>query len=354
MPYQDPQARGDIFHINNMKSQQAYGTFLVVAASMTFALIALIVKSDPLPATLAAEVRFFISWLMSVAFMLRYQKESGLSWFGPAKIRCSLILRGFLICGFVTLWWAALPMAPLGDCIAVVYCGPLLTVVLSRFMFGEKVLPVFPIQAFLAMAGMCFIIQPPMLLSALGMVPASDSGGGHYFLVIAAMIVSALIPLATYSTKEANWIEVEHVTNFLAVFVLNPLVFCFQNAAAGETFLELPPIGAWEVGLIVMAALGSFAGVAMQTRGFQMADPGRASMFTYLEIPFAYLIQVLATNNAVSQSSIIGAFLVLLSCLLGVVAELRSSNSRDVTAVEELLLKEQFREDSKEDLVLGA
>lgn len=335
-----------------MVTKQVYGTCLVVAASLTFALVALIVKADPLPATVAAEVRFFVAWLMSVGFMVRYRKERALSWLGPAKMRRGLALRGFLICSFVTLWWAALPMAPLGDCIAIVYCGPLLTVCLSRVMFGEKMLQVFPIQAFLATAGMCMISQPPMLLSILNIAPASNTAGGQYSLVIAAMIVSALIPLVTYSTKEASWIEVEHVTNFLAVFVLNPSVFVVQQFVTHEAVVALPPIDIWEVGLIVTAALGSFLGVAMQTRGYQMADPGKAGMFTYLEIPFAYLIQIIGTPNPVSLSSIIGAVLVVLSCLLGVAAELRSS--REKTEVEELVLKEHYTELSEEDSVHGA
>ena len=44
----------------------------------------------------------------------------------------------------------------------------------------------------------------------------------------------------------------------------------------------------WEIGLIVIAALASFAGDAMNTCGYQMAEPGKAAMFRYLEIPFSY------------------------------------------------------------------
>merc|ERR1712216_690214 len=107
--------------------------------------------------------------------MLRYQSERELKWFGPAMIRWSLVLRGFLTCSFVTLWWAALPTAPLGDCIAVIYCSPLLTVLLSRVVLGEKILLVFPIRALSATIGMAFIVQPPSLLRAFNLAPAGDS-----------------------------------------------------------------------------------------------------------------------------------------------------------------------------------
>lgn len=305
---------------------QVYGTMLVVSAAMTFALVALVVKQDPLPTVLATEARFFVSWVMSVAFMLRYRSEQGLNWFGPPQLRWGLVLRGVLLYSFVMLWWSALTMAPLGDCIAVIYCDPLLTVLLSALFLGEKRLAVFPLQALLAITGMCCIVQPPALLALLGLPPAETvGGGGNYTLVVAAMCVSGVMPIVTNQTKEASWIEVEHVTNFLTVFILNPVVYCVQQFAKDEPVWAMPAVDAWGVGLIVLAALGSFVGVAMQTRGYQLADPGKAAMFTYMEIPFGYLLQQFGTRSQIEMHSVLGAFLVILACLLGAVA-LQSSS----------------------------
>lgn len=317
----------------------AFGTFLVVAASLIFALVALVVKKDPLPVTLEVGTRFFVGCLMSLAFMIRYRSECALNWFGPANIRWLLILRGLLTYSFVTLWWAALPMAPLGDCIALIYCSPFLTVIFSRVMLGEEVLAVFPIQAFLATAGVCFIVQPPLLLRALDLDPANSSGAGSYTLVVAAMIVAAIMPVVTNQAKDASWIEVELITNALAVLVLNPFVLCAQQFATGEASWGLPALGAWEVGLIALAALGSSAGFAMQTRGYQIADPGKASMYNYLEIPFAYILQIIGTDSPMSSNSVVGAILVIFACLLGAFAQIRSEK-KECTTGEEPLLQE--------------
>lgn len=318
---------------------QAYGTVLVVSASLIFALVAFIVKKDPLPRTMAVETRFLVGWLMSLAFMTRYRSERGLNFFGPAKIRWVLLLRGLLSYSFVKLWWVALLMAPLGDCTAVVYCSPFLTVLWSRLLLGEKELAIFPIQALIATTGMCFIVQPPLLSRALDLAPADASSGGNYTFAILATVVASIMPVVTLNTKDASWIEVEHVTNFLAVFVLNPIFFCAQQFAKGETVLVPPAVSVWEVAFIVVAALASSAGVALQTRGYQMADPGKASMFTYVEIIFSYSLQVLGTHSPITTNSMIGAILVLLACLLGAAAQSRSSKSQD-TALEAPLVKE--------------
>merc|ERR1719171_491096 len=100
---------------------------------------------------------------------------------------------------------------------------------------------------------MCFIVQPPFLLKAFGLSEAGAGSNGDYTLVLAAMVVAAVLPVVTRQTKEASWIEVEHVTNFLAVFVLNPIVCITQQFAKGESPLAMPPLSASEVGLIAAA-----------------------------------------------------------------------------------------------------
>lgn len=318
-----------------MLSKQVVGTFLVVSAAFTFALVAFIVERDPLPTSLAAEARFIVCWLVSIVFMLRYRTERSLKWFGPSKMRWRLLFRGCLTCSFVTLWWAALPSAPLGDCIAVIYCAPIVTVCLSRVMLGEKVLAVFPIQALCAVAGAMFIVEPPFLVALLN--PDRDArSGGDYSFVIGALLVGAVTPIVTRQTKEASWIEVEHVTSFAAVFVLNPLSICVQQAAKGEFVLDLPDIDAYGVGLVVLAAMGSFLGVAMQTRGYQLAEPGKAGMYNYLEIPFGYVLQVIGTDSPMTLFSIIGSCLILLSCLVGALAQVQKSKQNASNAARDL------------------
>lgn len=323
------------------------GAILVIFAGMIFGLVALVVKKNPLPTTVATEARFFVGWIMSVVFMIGHRSDHALEWFGPAKIRWSLILRSILQVSFLTLWWAALPLAPLGDCIAIMYCAPLLTVLWSGIVLGEQMLTVFPIQALLATTGMCFIVQPSFLLSSLNLAPANTSGGEDYTLAVAATFVSSIMPVVTRQTKEASWIEVEHAANFLAVFVLNPCVFFGLQFAKGGAVSALPSVSVSEVALVILASLASSVGVALQTCGYQMAEPGKASMFMYLEVPFAYLLQLIGTQSPISTNSIFGAILVLLACLLGAGKQFRSmcqstdleegQIQQDVESAEELI-----------------
>merc|ERR1711920_988528 len=75
-------------------------------------------------------------------------------------------------------------------------------------------------------------------------------------------------------------------------------------------------VGPTEVGLIVLVAVGSFVGIAMETKGYQLAEVGKASMFRYVEIPFAYVLQHLGTSAPVTSQAVLGSTLILASCVL--------------------------------------
>merc|ERR1719217_1204284 len=74
-------------------SEQIEGTILVVGAACTFALVALVVKTDQLPLLVATQCRFLVCWVVAIAFMLKYRSARNLHWFGPYELRKWLLLK---------------------------------------------------------------------------------------------------------------------------------------------------------------------------------------------------------------------------------------------------------------------
>merc|ERR1719409_2003 len=130
---------------------------------MVFALVAWVVKTDTLALLPATECRFAVSWVVAIIFMLMFRKSRGLSWFGPAELRKLLVLKSVVSFGFITLWWAALRRAPLGDCITIIYSSPVLTSLWSRFIDGEQLTSEFPFQVALVSTGVVLVIDPPFM-----------------------------------------------------------------------------------------------------------------------------------------------------------------------------------------------
>lgn len=306
-------------------SDQFWGTVLVVAASFTFACIALVVQVDVLPILWATEARFLVCWLVAVTFMASFKASRNLQWFGPPALRNVLFLKAVLSFSFVSAWWAALRQAPVGDCIAIIYCGPILTSLWSAGMLGEELPSAFPLQAVLVMVGVMLIVDPPFL--HYGLVLPDPKGDGDYRLVFAGLLINSVIPIVTRQTRACSWIEVEHVCSFSASWLLNPLLLSGQYNFYG-TLPKLPKTAIREGALIILAALGAFVAVALETRGYQLAEPGKAAMFRYVEVPFAYVLQLAGTQQPVQLQAAIGSLLIIASVGLGAVEQRARENAQ--------------------------
>jgi len=302
---------------------------------LTFASIALVVTVDTLPVLPATEARFLVCWVLAVFFMLRFRVSRGLHWFGPPGLRHLVLLKAALSFSWVTLWWSALRRAPMGDCIAIVYCGPILTSLWSALLLGEQLPRLFPLQALLVSGGILLIVDPPFLR-----IGAAGEMGKHsdYTLVLIGLLVNSFVPIVTRQTRDCSWIEVEHVCSVGACFFFNPALLLAGYLLDGAVPV-LPAAAMREAGLIGAAALGTFAGVAMETKGYQLAEPGKAAMFRYIEVPFAYLLQLLGTAMPVAPGAVLGAVLVIASCAIGVLEHRRSQQRAPPPAEEALLGK---------------
>eukprot|EP00928_Gymnodinium_smaydae_P033289 TRINITY_DN23884_c0_g1_i2.p1 TRINITY_DN23884_c0_g1~~TRINITY_DN23884_c0_g1_i2.p1 ORF type:complete len:304 (+),score=40.73 TRINITY_DN23884_c0_g1_i2:63-974(+) len=274
--------------------EQLEGTCLVVGAACVFALVALVVKKDPLPLVIATECRFLVSWIVAIVFMLLYRRSRNLHWFGPPELRMWLLLKCAGSFAFITTWWSAIRQAPVGNCIAIIYCSPILTSLLSRVLLKEMLPRQFPLQVLLVSAGCLLVLNPPFLHSSGG--GDGTASRGDYRLVFLALCLASLVPIITRKAKDCSWIEVEHVSACLASTLLDPSLVLVQYLFCGQ-LPPVPPAAPKEAFLIIIAAMGAFVGIAMETKGYQLAEPGKATMCRYVEVPFAYVLQKFFTSD---------------------------------------------------------
>lgn len=318
--------------MENCLSDQVAGTCYAVGSALIFACIALVVTVDMLPVLLATEVRFLVCWVMAVLFMLYFKVSRGLHWFGPPELRKLVFLKVVLAFTWVTLWWSALRQAPMGDCIAIVYSGPILTSLWSAIFLGENIPQLFIVQALLVTSGILLIIYAPFLRVGSAMETGNHA---NYTYVLMGLLVNSFVPVLTRQTRACSWIEVAHVCTFSAGLVFNPCLLLASYVFDG-TFPPLPQDAMVQAGLIAAAGLGTFVAVAMETQGYQLAEPGKAAIFRYIEVPFAYFLQHVGTSTPVTSSAILGAIMITASCLIGVMEHRRAQQKE---AREALLSK---------------
>jgi len=302
--------------------EQFQGTCLVIGGTMIFGAVAVVVKNNQLPVLVATECRFLVNWVVSVCFMAACKTSRGLLWFGPPELRGWLVLKCVVHFLFTTAWWAAIQAAPLGDAIAIIYCCPVLTALMASGLLQEALPRTFALQALLALVGTVLIADPPFLHKLLehlanSGVQSDPPAPTDYKLLVLALFFCTLIPIVTRKCVDCSWIEVEHVHACLASAILNPLLLAGQCVLTGA-LPELPVVAPTEIALIVTGSLGCFVGIAMETKGYQLAEAGKAGMFRYIEVPWGYVLQHFFTSTPLKSSAILGATSILASCALQV------------------------------------
>merc|ERR1719188_1982129 len=109
----------------------------------------------------------------------------------------------------------------------------------------------------------------------------------------------------------------------LSCAIFNPLALCTEALAfgavpqLGDEALQAPHLATMAAG-----ALCTFLNLSFEIKGYQMAKPGKAAMFVYLEVPFGYFLQCLREQRPVRLSAFVGSCLIIVSALLGAFVQL--------------------------------
>lgn len=276
------------------------------------------------------QVRGACQWCLSLCIAIARCKANGDAFttgtlctylWGPVDLRFYMVLRAGLYWGFMMLWWSALTSMPVGDATAIVYCGPIFTAIFARLILREKLNWMFFVCLLLDVIGLVVISQPSFIF--VGSVHRSPVYYKGSCCALAGSVVAGLLPVIVRLSSDCHWTSVEHVTAFFSTFVFSPagLGLWYVHGRLTESDDEQPShqlqIGShWPV--LVIAALVEFAGLGLQTYGYQVEEAARASVMTFLEIPFNYVLQAILFHQQPNMLAILGMLLILTSGILNI------------------------------------
>jgi drug/metabolite transporter (DMT)-like permease len=377
---QPPQARGG-------KASIA-GLLMVTSAALLFGVVAAFVKAASLPTLVMLQIRSLLEWLLGLIVAIGYYRHErgrrdmlvmsstelmeggalsmpaadGPLWkwlIGPPHLWHWLILRAFLYWGFLACWWLSLSSMPIGDATTIVYTAPIWTATFAFYLLGERIDWTFYPILLLDVCGVVLITQPSFIFGDVArLVPdgagsngTSTSGGrtseDSYLLgtlcALSSAFIAGLLPVCTRKSKEAVWIVVNQVSDALSAFVFTPLAFVVWfsvdssaeiqcRAAAAALFTGSHPAGSTFDGtgkwlLLLGATFTGFAGLALQTLGYQREEAAKASVMTILEIPFAYLLQNAIFHDEITPLGICGVGLVICGTALNLARHMQRAAS---------------------------
>ena len=271
---------------------KALGIGLVIGATMAFAI------SDLLTKFIVGEVNpFVIIWCryvafsaMTVPFLWRAPRVSIFATQNPGM----QALRAAGALGSAIFFTSGLIWIPLADAAAIGFVSPLVVVVLSALLLGEKVTPSHALAALAGFAGVLLIIRPG----------SGQFGWPSLFPVVSAMCWAiALICTRQMSTHESRRVTAA----FTALFGLIGASFILP-------FLWVtPPAHTW-IYLISLAMVGTM-GHVMTVAAYTYLPASRLAPLSYVQLLWVTGLSAIFMNYLPGLWSLVGMAMIVLSGL---------------------------------------
>ena len=236
------------------------------------------------------QIVFFRSAL-GVLFMLPWLVRAGLGALKTDRHGAYWVRSGLNYIGMVMLMWGIGNLA-LQDVTALMYTGPLFTVVFVALILGEKVGPARALALAVGFSGALIIVRP-------GIIPIS-------LAAIAIVSTSACYALCNVVTKSLGRSEdtnkiVFYVFLQMLIIGMGPAIYVWKTPA-----LEL---WGWIVAMGVLSSLAT-QGV---TRALVAADASLVMPFNFLKLPFAVVLGFAFWNEFPDLWTGIGAAVIFAS-----------------------------------------
>ncbi len=266
------------------------GMLWVASSGLAFSCLNTIVRSITL--SLDPFESQFLRYLFGILAMLPLLWRQGWRTYRPVNLRGQL-WRGAVHTLGLMLWFTALPHIGLADMTAIGFTGPIFIMLGAAWFLGERMRGDRWVAALIGFVGVLVVVAPKL-----------SAQGGWY----------ALVMLASSPVFAASFLMTKTLTRYE-----KPGVIVLWQAIS-VTALSLP-LGivhwttptAWQwFGFALAGVLGSL-GHYFLTRGFRVADISATQSLRFLDLIWASLLGWLIFSDVPSQTTLLGALVILSS-----------------------------------------
>lgn len=234
----------------------------------------------------------FLRYLFGTVAMLPLVWRNGLQACRPVNLSGQL-WRGAIHTVGLTLWFMALPHLGLADMAAIGFTGPLFVMMGAALFLGEKMRADRWTAAVIGLAGVLVVVVPKF----------TGQGGSYALVMLASCPVFAASFLLTKTMTRYEKPSVIVLWQAITVTVLSlPLGWAHWSAPTVWQWLQFAMAG-------VLGSLGQYC----LTRGFRTADISAVQPLRFLDLIWASLMGWLVFSNVPSQTTLLGALVILAS-----------------------------------------
>ena len=235
----------------------------------------------------------FLRYLFGTVAMLPLVWRQGLQSCMPVNLR-GQFGRGAVHTVGLTLWFIALPHLGLADITAIGFTGPIFIMLGAAWFLGEKMRGDRWVAACIGFAGV--VVVAPRL---------TGQGGGYFLVMLASSPVFAASFLMTKTLTRYEKSGVIVLWQAISVTVLSmPMGLLHWSTPTALQWLEFLLAG-------ILGSLGQYC----LTRGFRAADISATQSLRFLDLIWASLMGWLVFSDVPSQTTLLGALVILASTI---------------------------------------
>jgi hypothetical protein len=234
----------------------------------------------------------FLRYFCGLIIMLPLLWRDGWAAYKPVDIKGQFWRGGVHTVGLI-LWFTALPKIPMADITAIGFTGPIFIMIGAAWFLGEPMRRDRWIAALIGFAGVMVVVLPNL----------QGSGGWYNLVMLAASPVFAASFLITKALTryEKPGVIVLWQSITVSIFSIPMALMHWQN----------PTLLQW-VAFFATGVLGT-AGHYSLTRAFHTADISATQSLRFLDLVWASLMGWLVFSEVPTDSTLLGALVILLS-----------------------------------------
>ncbi len=292
-------------------NNEAFGYMLMLAASLSLKISALITRTVTLYYDVSVQNMLFLRGLTLTLLGLVYAFTAANPrdvFYVPRPLMPLLAIRGFLgAASLAVLYWAT-SLLPLYLVTTLFFLNPFFTMILSGVFLGERVTTRELFAAGFSLVGVALVGKPSF--DATGMMQATSLLGAGLAVIAAGIVSLAYISIRALGNK------VHFLTSLLSFgFTVTIFGVALGGAALpGLTKGVLIALGGCVVG---------FFGQCCVNLGFQYCRASTGTLLRTADVPFAYLLGLVFLGEIPRLVSIFGSALVITGTIIVGLAAMR-------------------------------
>ncbi len=235
----------------------------------------------------------------------------------PLRLWAVLVRNGFIAVGML-FYFGALAVMPIAQALAGLFTAPIFILLISVFVFGEKVGALRIFAVMFGFAGIVVVLGPGNgALTVVNFLPVF----GGLFYAMGSVATQRLCANESTIAMLAGLFSLQGLIGLCALGLLALLQPVAPHGPEGFLLRGLVwPVGlTW--GLIGVQAVGSLIGVGFLIRAYQSGEPSFVAVFEYSVFIFGPLFAYILLGQAVTISQAIGIAMIAVA---GSVIALRS------------------------------